>query len=60
MDIAVEKVATNLYRLSSREQVLMASAQDLRTVYEWCLMHMRELEQESEQESRSHQKEVIS
>lgn len=46
----IEKIAADRYRLHSHNQLITLSAQDMRDVYDWCLLHMRELEQEAKPE----------
>src|SRR5947209_11461782 len=48
--IEVEKIATDRYRVRSHGQLITLSAQDMRELNDWCLLHMRELEQEAAQE----------
>jgi len=43
----IEKIATDRYRIRAHNQLITLSAQDLRDLYDWCLLHMRELEQEA-------------
>ncbi len=44
----IEKVAQDRYRLrDGRGQVMTVSAQDLRDIADWCLLHMLEIEAEA-------------
>lgn len=48
----MEKIAADRYRLRARGQLITLSAQDLRDVSDWCLLHMRELEQEAQESAK--------
>ena len=45
----VEKIASDRYRVMNVSEGVVASAQDLRDIYDWCLLHLRELKQEAKE-----------
>lgn len=47
-EMAIEKQASGSYRLNYRGQVMALDTKALYDIYEWCLLHLQELEQAHE------------
>ncbi len=46
-EVRIEQVEQGVYRLSVDRESLALTAQDLRDIMDWCLLHMREIEREA-------------
>ncbi len=51
MSIRIERLQKGIYRLySQHDEDVTLLAQDLRSIYDWCLQHMAELPSETKEE----------
>ncbi len=46
-EVRIEHIEMGVYRLSIDRESLALTAQDLRDIMDWCLLHMREIEREA-------------
>ena len=51
-EVRIEYVEQGVYRLSIDRESIALTAQDLRDITDWCLQHMREIEQQAAEAQR--------
>jgi hypothetical protein len=51
-EVHIEHIEQGVYRLSIDRESLALTAQDLRDIMDWCLRHMREIEQQAAEAQR--------